>query len=386
MPQPFASHKQAPLPTRQARIAIRSACIHYLAAIAFAGVAGTASATVLISFEGLADDDYLGSSVNIPAAYDEPVFDPNVTVLDPVSSGEGEDEDEVEGENEPPVGENDAYSDPDFAPPQTSEDYFDPTLRIPAPGVLSNDTDPDNDTLSASVVNAPQNGVLTLNADGSFSYRPDGPKASHPGYDTFTYEVSDGRGGTAIATVSLTLVEPYQVGELTGGPGTPARGGVVIQGPGYWDVSSNRGEEIFVSDTAPWGTSTKLWWTCNLYSRLTSNVKTWADVSSRLDTIPDGSAWNIVLSGHSADGGILTSGGNIAEYNLDAATATLIRRKLRPGGKIILLTCHDGVMGGARRLADKVWAPVVGNTGDVYDVNYGPGNWVQFDPPLAVER
>ncbi len=40
-------------------------------------------------------------------------------------------------------------------------------------GVLFNDSDPDADTLTTTVVGNPANGDLTLNADGSFTYTPD---------------------------------------------------------------------------------------------------------------------------------------------------------------------------------------------------------------------
>jgi hypothetical protein len=39
-------------------------------------------------------------------------------------------------------------------------------------GVLSNDSDPDGYTLSATLVSGISNGTLTLNANGSFRYTP----------------------------------------------------------------------------------------------------------------------------------------------------------------------------------------------------------------------
>ena len=40
---------------------------------------------------------------------------------------------------------------------------------VVAPGVLSNDTDPDADSLSAIAETGPAHGTLDLNADGSFT-------------------------------------------------------------------------------------------------------------------------------------------------------------------------------------------------------------------------
>ena len=89
-------------------------------------------------------------------------------------------------------------------------------------GVLANDTDPDLDTLSASVVSGPSYGSVVLNTDGSFTYTPD---AGFTGPDSFTYEADDGQGGTDQATVTIVLNSgsptadaggPYSVDEGTG--------------------------------------------------------------------------------------------------------------------------------------------------------------------------
>ncbi len=68
--------------------------------------------------------------------------------------------------------------------------------------VLSNDTDAENDPLTAAVVSAPQNGQLTLNPDGTFSYAHDG---SHIATDTFTYVANDGMVDSTPATVDIAV-------------------------------------------------------------------------------------------------------------------------------------------------------------------------------------
>ena len=68
--------------------------------------------------------------------------------------------------------------------------------------VLSNDTDSDDDTLSAAPVSEPAHGSVSLNSNGSLTYTP---KANYNGGDSFTYKVSDGRGGEDTATVSITV-------------------------------------------------------------------------------------------------------------------------------------------------------------------------------------
>ncbi|MEE4295942.1 MAG: putative Ig domain-containing protein, partial [Wenzhouxiangella sp.] len=49
------------------------------------------------------------------------------------------------------------------------------TLSVPAPGILGNDEDPNNDPLTAQLVSGPTRGSVTLNPDGSFDYTPDNP-------------------------------------------------------------------------------------------------------------------------------------------------------------------------------------------------------------------
>ena len=63
------------------------------------------------------------------------------------------------------------------------------------------DHDPDGDPLAVTLASDVTNGTLTLNANGSFSYTPD---ADFAGSDSFTYQVSDGKGGIDLATVTLT--------------------------------------------------------------------------------------------------------------------------------------------------------------------------------------
>ncbi|SFR19260.1 Ig-like domain-containing protein [Poseidonocella sedimentorum] len=69
-------------------------------------------------------------------------------------------------------------------------------------GLLANDADPDGDTLATLIETGPANGALRLGAAGGFLYTPD---AGFSGTDSFTYLLSDGRGGQDSATVSITV-------------------------------------------------------------------------------------------------------------------------------------------------------------------------------------
>jgi Bacterial Ig domain/Bacterial Ig-like domain (group 3)/PA domain len=90
--------------------------------------------------------------------------------------------------------------------PKTKPDvYFtsrNHALTIAAPGVLRNDSDPDGDALTVTRVLGPAFGTLTLNANGSFTYTP---RKNFSGIDGFVYRVSDGRGGTALGVVAITV-------------------------------------------------------------------------------------------------------------------------------------------------------------------------------------
>jgi large repetitive protein len=68
--------------------------------------------------------------------------------------------------------------------------------------VLTNDSDPDLDSLTALLLTSTSNGMVSLLADGSFNYTPN---TNYVGMDSFTYRVIDGRGGIATATVNLTI-------------------------------------------------------------------------------------------------------------------------------------------------------------------------------------
>lgn len=78
-------------------------------------------------------------------------------------------------------------------------------LNIPAPGVLGNDTDAENDPLTVlSFDDSAMVGGLVLNTDGSFQYTP---AQDFAGEDSFTYVANDGTDdslNSALVTISVT--------------------------------------------------------------------------------------------------------------------------------------------------------------------------------------
>ncbi|MGV9266160.1 FG-GAP-like repeat-containing protein [Kitasatospora sp. NPDC003701] len=136
--------------------------------------------------------------------------------------------------NRPPTAANESYG-------QVGADT---PLVIGAPGVLGNDTDPDGNPLTASVVTGPAHGTLTLNPDGSFSYQPAG---AYVGSDSFTYQASDGTDDSNVATVTIgvsagchglaaTIVGDGVVNGTSGAD-------VIVTGNGNDSVSGNGGND-----------------------------------------------------------------------------------------------------------------------------------------------
>jgi len=78
------------------------------------------------------------------------------------------------------------------------------TLTVPtATGVLANDSDPDQDALTATLVATTAQGTLRLNPNGSFTYTP---ASSFFGTDAFTYRATDGALDSATVTVSISVI------------------------------------------------------------------------------------------------------------------------------------------------------------------------------------
>jgi VCBS repeat-containing protein len=100
----------------------------------------------------------------------------------------------VEGTNDGPVAQDESVS--------ATEDGGAVTGQLDA-------TDVDGDDLTFSLVDGPAEGTVTVNEDGSFSFDPgDGFQDLGVGETQtveFTYEVSDGQGGTSTATGTVTV-------------------------------------------------------------------------------------------------------------------------------------------------------------------------------------
>ena len=78
----------------------------------------------------------------------------------------------------------------------------DQTLDVSVPGVLGNDTHSQGHALTAALADGPSHGLLTLQPDGSFTYKPE---ANFHGFDSFTYLASDGDIDSNVAAVTISV-------------------------------------------------------------------------------------------------------------------------------------------------------------------------------------
>src|SRR5437870_1460763 len=145
--------------------------------------------TVVISNTGMADATGVTFSDTI---------DPNTTLVGGTL-------------NSSPIANNDTYTASGNIP-----------ISIAAPGVLTNDIDPDTNNNTALTVTQVQgsganvgvatntnatgigsvHGSVTLNSNGSFTYEP---PPGFTGNDTFTYQISDAGSKTDTGTVTITI-------------------------------------------------------------------------------------------------------------------------------------------------------------------------------------
>jgi uncharacterized protein (DUF1800 family) len=122
---------------------------------------------------------YDGDSYSAPARV-------NLTILVPADSSENEAP--ASGSNRPPVAADDQ-------------------ARVENGGsvsidLLGNDTDPERDSLRIESLGNPSHGEVTLESDGTVTYRHDGSDSAH---DSFSYTISDGELVSAGANVSVTI-------------------------------------------------------------------------------------------------------------------------------------------------------------------------------------
>ena len=97
-----------------------------------------------------------------------------------------------------------------------------------------NDGDDDNDLLTTSILTLPTQGIAVVSDNSNFyDFITYTPNEDATGTDVFTYEVSDGKGGTNTARVDITI--------------TPASGDLDITGPEVYRFFSTQSGTHFYS-------------------------------------------------------------------------------------------------------------------------------------------
>lgn len=113
----------------------------------------------------------------------------------------------VKATSDAPIAKEDNYSTRQDAP-----------LTVAASGVLANDSDPDGDKIIAVIHNNVNNGRLTLNADGGFTYQPN---PGFAGTDKFTYHASDGALESAETAVTIAVKGAIPITDFAPKAGAP---------------------------------------------------------------------------------------------------------------------------------------------------------------------
>jgi len=114
----------------------------------------------------------------------------------------------------------------------------DSTLAVAAPGVLGNDSDTEDDSLTATLTDSTDHGSLSLSPDGAFSY------AALSGFagtsDSFAYAVSDPGGGVDTTTVQITVVQVNRPPVATADSfEVPEDSALTVAAPGVLDNDSD---------------------------------------------------------------------------------------------------------------------------------------------------
>lgn len=120
------------------------------------------------------------------------------------------------------------------------------TLRVIAPGVMANDSDPNDDPLEAALVTPPNHGTLDLRTDGSFDYTPTPPSpASSPFAPVLKFAFNDQDRLTVRGAPSVADLDGDSIPELIF---RGSRGPGIANSGWFFVIRGDTGEEVHAFD------------------------------------------------------------------------------------------------------------------------------------------
>ncbi len=133
-----------------------------------------------------------------------------------------------------PDAQNDEFSTPEDTP-----------LNLIGPGVLGNDSDPEDESLTAELDSTTTNGELVLNADGSFDYTPN---ADFVGEDSFLYHANDGTADGNTATVTINVISVNDLPQAVNDEySTEESTQLVVSAPGVLDNDTDTEDDTLTA-------------------------------------------------------------------------------------------------------------------------------------------
>ncbi|WP_226461844.1 Ig-like domain-containing protein [Quatrionicoccus australiensis] len=178
-------------------------------------------------------------------------------------------------------------------------------LTVSAATLLGNDSDVDGNTLTLSSVQGATHGTVAL-VGGNVVFTPE---SNYSGPASFTYTVSDGQGGSATATVNVSVTPVADIPTLT----ITSRASALVFS-NSWETAANSN----TTSEAVTGTTLEGW-------TLVTTPDPFAGGSSRFEIWSDGDTQQNQAGGYNTVYGAAGNGNNFLELNNADANGALIQ-------------------------------------------------------------